>query len=103
MQRRKRVLVVNDDSAQRDRISGIIEGPCDVTAPETLQDALALLRATRDDSTAFDLVILDHLFEFWTPQTPPRSGQEVLQLWLRAADSTCQTPVLVVTNYPPAD
>ena len=102
-QQLKRVLIVNDDSAQRGRIQAIVEGLCDVTAPDTLNESLACLTEVRDDSSAFDLVILDHLFEFWAPREPPRTGQEVLQMWLRAAGSRCRTPVLVVTNFPNED
>ena len=89
-----RVLIVNDDPAQCEKLRKIIEGLCEVVAPESHQELVERLAEGR---SAYPIVLLDYWFAFWDPETPPRNGMDVLtQLRPNFED----TPfVILLTNY----
>lgn len=96
----KHVLIVNDDSGQREKLCAIVEGLCTPVVPETHAALLAELAGLKAHPDAFALVILDYLFEFWEPREAPLNGRDVLEHWLRAPDVKKAMPVIFITNFP---
>lgn len=94
MSNRPRVLVINDDDLQRERIVKIIAGICDVVAPRNHPDLVACLA---EGGQAYSLVILDYVFELWNPPGPPRNGADVLAA-LRPKDAS-RPQVIMLTNF----
>jgi DNA-binding NarL/FixJ family response regulator len=83
-----RVLIADDSSAMRDRLSQMVTQVAAVGAVHLAQDVSGTLALVRDE--ALDLVILD-------VQMPGGSGLEVLRA---AKEKSPATIVIILTNFP---
>ncbi len=84
--RRKRLLLVEDDEAERKGVSELLShSDIEITAAETGEDAMAQLRETPADCVVLDLKL------------PDMSGFEVLER-IRDDAGLCDVPVVVFTG-----
>jgi HAMP domain-containing protein/CheY-like chemotaxis protein len=84
--RRRRLLVVEDDRAERDSISALLESSdIEITTADTGEAAIASLRAEPADCVVLDL------------RLPDMSGFEVLEM-IRDDETLCDIPVVVFTG-----
>jgi HAMP domain-containing protein/CheY-like chemotaxis protein/signal transduction histidine kinase len=84
--RRKRLLVVEDDRAERDSVSALLESSdIEITTADTGEAAIASLRAEPADCVVLDL------------RLPDMSGFEVLEM-IRDDESLRDVPVVVFTG-----
>jgi len=84
--RRRRLLVVEDDRAERDSISALLESSdIEITTADTGEAAIAGLRAEPADCVVLDL------------RLPDMSGFEVLEM-IRDDKTLCDIPVVVFTG-----
>jgi HAMP domain-containing protein/CheY-like chemotaxis protein/signal transduction histidine kinase len=84
--RRKRLLVVEDDRAERDSVSALLESSdIEIMTADTGNAAIASLRAEPADCVVLDL------------RLPDMSGFEVLEM-IRDDETLCDVPVVVFTG-----
>jgi HAMP domain-containing protein/CheY-like chemotaxis protein len=84
--RRKRLLVVEDDRAERDSVSALLESSdIEIMTADTGEAAIASLRAQPADCVVLDL------------RLPDMSGFEVLEM-IRDDETLCDVPVVVFTG-----